>query len=124
LVAATDPDNAEAACSGLDGGSLVVFGSREEREQLAHEIRARYPEDVDQQLWIGLAEDGGTWTWDDGHPAIDGGYPMPWGNAQPITVPGARAYMHLATNVLYDTQLAYADDGTKAPRLYICQRRP
>jgi hypothetical protein len=22
----------------------------------------------------------------------------------------------------YDTQLAHADDGTKVPRLYICQR--
>jgi hypothetical protein len=121
-VAATDPDNAAQVCAGLDRGSLVVLGSREEREQLAHEIRARYPDEVDQQLWIGLAEDGGAWTWDDGHPATDdGGYPLPWGNAQPVTVTGARAYMHLATTV-YDTQLAIADDGTKPPRLYVCQR--
>lgn len=121
-VAATDPDNAEEVCSGLDGGSLVVFGSREEREQLAHEIRARYPDEVDQQLWIGLVEDGGTWTWDDGHPATDdGGYPLPWGNAEPGSVAGARAYMRLATTI-YDTQLAVADDGTKPARLFICQR--
>ena len=122
-VAATDPDTAALSCSGLDGGSLVVFGSREEREQLAHEIRARYPDEIDEQLWIGLVEDGGAWTWDDGVVAdVDASRPLPWGNAQPSAVPGARAYMHLATTV-YDTQLAYADDGGKAARLYICQRR-
>ena len=123
-VAATDPDTAAQSCAGFDGGSLVVFGSREEREQLGHEIRARYPEEVDQQLWIGLAEDGGAWAWDDGVVAVaDAGRPLPWGNAQPSTVAGARAYMHLTTTA-YDTELAYADDGTKPPRLYICQRRP
>lgn len=124
-VAATDPDTAEQSCSGLDGGSLVVLESREEREQLAHEIRARYPDEVDQELWIGLVQDGGAWTWDDSVAAVDdAGRPLPWGNAQPAGAPvaGARAYMHLSTTA-YDTQLSYADDGGKTPRLYICQRR-
>jgi hypothetical protein len=31
--------------------------------------------------------------------------------------------MRIAANA-YDTQLAYADDGTNKPRLYICQRHP
>ncbi|MDB5217809.1 MAG: hypothetical protein JWO86_5736 [Myxococcaceae bacterium] len=120
-VSFTDPDTAALSCAGL-GGSLVVFGSREEREQLAHEIRARYPDEADQQFWIGLVEDGGAWSWDDGVVAdVDASYPLAWGNAQPITVAGARAYMRLATTV-YDTQLAFADDGGKAARFYICQR--
>lgn len=124
-VSATDPDTAAQSCAGLDdGGSLVVFDTREEREQLAHEIRVRYPDD-EQQLWIGLVADGGGWTWEDGF-ADDAGRPPPWGNAQPPSPPaaGARAYMHLAAPATaYDTQLSYAD-GTKAARLYICQRRP
>ncbi len=122
-VSAADPDTAAQSCAGLRG-SLVLFDSAEEREQLAHEIRVRYPDD-DLQLWIGLATDaGGAWTWDDGSPA-DAGRPLPWGNAQPPSIPdaGARAYMHLATpGTAYDTQLADADDGGKTPRLYICQR--
>jgi hypothetical protein len=125
-VSATDPDTAAQSCAGLTGGSLVVFTSNEEREQLAHEIRARYPDEVEQQLWIGLAEDGGTWSWDDGVVAAldaSSGRPLPWGNAQPAAVAGARAYMRIASTA-YDTQLSYADDGKKTPRLYICQRSP
>ena len=121
-VSATDPDTAAQSCVAL-GGSLVVFDTRDEREQLAHEIRVRYPMEVDQQLWIGLVEDGGGWRWEDGMSTDAAPRPLPWGNAQPPAAPaaGARAYMHLATNA-YDTQLAYADDGGKTPRLYICQR--
>lgn len=121
-VSATDPETAAQSCAGLDGGSLVVLGTREEREQLAHEIAARYPDLVDQQLWIGLVEDGGAWTWEDGVAAAQGASrPLPWGNAQPDGGPGARAYMRLVSTA-YDTQLAYADDGARTPRLYICQR--
>jgi hypothetical protein len=124
-VSATDPDTAAQSCAGLSGGSLVVFASNEEREQLAHEIRARYPDEVAQELWIGLAENGGAWRWDDGVVAdVSASRPLPWGNAQPPAVAaGARAYMRLASTA-YDTQLAYADDGQKTPRLYICQRSP
>lgn len=120
VVSATDPETAAQSCSGLDGGSLVVFTTREEREQLAHEIVTRYPEES-PQLWIGLAEDAGTWVWEDGlvaEPAS--GRPLPWGNAQPEAGAGARAFMRVGVGS-YDTQLAYTDD-TKAPRLYVCQR--
>jgi hypothetical protein len=128
VVAPTDPDTAQQVCSGLDGGSLVTFGSREEREQLAREIRFHYPVDP-EEIYIGLVEDGGSWTWDDGVVAdVDAAStrPSPWGNAQPSTsaaASGARAYMRLATSGAYDTQLAYADDGTKPARIYVCQRR-
>jgi hypothetical protein len=123
-VSATDPDTAALSCSGLDGGSLVVFESREEREQLAHEIRVRFPDETPQPFWIGLVEDGGAWTWADGVVAVeDAGRPLPWGNAQPGNAAGARAYMNVSTTTTaYDPQLAYADDGGKAARLYICQR--
>jgi hypothetical protein len=128
VVTETDPDTAAQVCSGLeDGGSLVSFGSREEREQLAREIRIRYPLDPTKELYIGLVEDGGAWTWDDGVVAdLDAAAarPSPWGNAQPpvATAAGVRAYMRLVTSGAYDTQLAYADDGTKLARLYVCQR--
>jgi hypothetical protein len=126
VVSASDPDQAALTCAGLDGGSLAVMETREEREQVAHEILARYPEEVEQQLWIGLVADGGAWSWEDGVPAgSSASRPLPWGNAQPPAGPpttGARAYMRLAATA-YDTQLAYVDNtSAPAPRLYICQR--
>lgn len=128
-VSAADPDQAARSCAALDGGSLVVLDSAEEREQLAHEILALDPNAVEQQLWIGLSADAGTWTWGDGVAAS--ARPLVWGNAQPATPDSgaARAFMRLRGSGLvtpvaaYDTQLAYADDGARTPRLYICQRR-
>lgn len=120
-VSPTDPETADTTCRFLDGGSLVVFDSREEREQLAHEIVARYP-DIEQQLWIGLHADGGAWAWDDGVAASAGATrPVPWGNAQPAGGANARAFIRVGATA-YDTQLAYADDGGRASRLFICQR--
>ena len=120
-VSTADPDLAARSCADLDGGSLVVFGSAEEREQLAHEILARDPTAVEQLLWIGLSADGGAWAWEDGVPAS--ARPLPWGNAQPATPDSgsARAFMRLRGGA-YDTQLAYADDGGAPRRLYVCQR--
>jgi len=120
-VSPADPETADTTCRFLDGGSLVVFDSREEREQLAHEIVKRYP-DIEQQLWIGLHADGGTWAWDDGVVAGSGdARPLPWGNAQPMGGANARAFIRVGATA-YDTQLAYADDGGGASRLFICQR--
>lgn len=122
VVSAADPETAAQNCGGLDRGSLVVLETSQEREQLAHEIVTRYP-DESQQLWIGLVQDGGTWVWEDGVTAepSSGGRALPWGNAQPEGGPGARAYLRVGA-AAYDTQLAYAGDGTKARRLYVCQR--
>ncbi len=121
-----DPDLAAASCravTGSDGtrGALLTLASREERQQVAHEIVQHSPEAVEQQLWIGLSSDAGTWTWDDGVPASS--RPSPWGNAQPPSASAPRAYMRI-TVTTYDTQLAYADNPTTPAtrRLYICQR--
>jgi hypothetical protein len=122
VVSAAGPDEAAQTCAGLAGGRLVVLDSAEEREQLAHEILARDPTAVEQQLWIGLAAEAGVWSWDDNVPATaDAGRPAPWGHAQPAPSGSGRAFMRLRA-LAYDTQLAYADDGGRAPRLYVCQR--
>lgn len=120
IVSASGPETAAQTCSDLDGGSLVVLESRQEREQLAHEIYARNPDKV-EQLWIGLTENGGVWSWADGVVASAGGErPLPWGNAQPEGG-GGRAFMRVGATA-YDTQLAYADDGGASQRIYVCQR--
>ncbi len=121
-VSPAEPDTADTTCRFLDGGSLVVFDSREEREQLAHEIVLRYT-DVPPTLWIGLHADGGTWTWDDGVVASDDqARPLPWGNAQPPTgATNGHAFITVGDKA-YDTQLAYADDSGTQQRLFICQR--
>ena len=127
-VSAADPDQAAQNCAALDGGSLVLLESPEEREQLAHEILARgrfvRDPDVKQELWIGLVAADGGGSWDDGIPAVKGGArPLPWGNAEPTG--SGRAVMRLAATAApaYDTQLAHADGG-RAPQLYVCQRPP
>gem|GEM_PF-1225762 len=124
---AADSEGARAACTSIDGGSLVVLASREEREQLAREVLAKNPFDVaaETTFWIGLAADAGSWTWDDGVPADGdaGARPLPWGNAQPPDAAVARAYIRLSATA-YDTQLAYADPSTSSVRLYVCQAPP
>ena len=121
VVSSADPATAALACGFIKGGSLVVLDSREEREQLAHELINRKPSEL-QELWIGLSTtDAGAWVWEDGLPAdgVAGARPLPWGNAQPPTGAIGRAFMRVST-LTYDTQLAFADDGG-APRLFICQ---
>ena len=121
-VSQTDSLTADTTCRFLDGGSLVVFDSREEREELAHEVVARNPF-IPQEVWIGLHAEGGTWSWDDGIVADEGGpRPLPWGNAQPPTsATSGRAFISVGGRA-YDTQLAYADDGGMQQRFFICQR--
>lgn len=106
------------SCALLPAGSLVILDSAEEREQLAHEILVHDDTVAQQDLWIGVVQDGGTWTWEDGVPLASSPRPLPWGNAQPEA--GVRAVMRL-TATAYDTQLAHADDGG-VPRLFVCQR--
>lgn len=123
LVSFLGADLAQAvqSCAQLPGGSLVVLDSAEEREQLGHEILIRDDTLVQQELWIGVVQDGGTWTWEDGVPLASSPRPLPWGNAQPAGARGIRAFMRLAATA-YDTQLAYADDGSAPPRVFVCQR--
>lgn len=114
--AAVDPDVAAQSCAAVERGTLALVSSREEREQIAHEVLAHSPEAIEQQLWIGLTTDAGVWTWDDG--VVASSRPSLWGDRQPLDA--GRAYVRI-TATSYDTQLAYAD-GTRTPRLYICQR--
>ncbi len=128
-VVGTGKVSAEEAaefCRGYKGGSLVMFDSREEREQLVREIAQRFqsgPADV-VEFWIGLARpDGGAWTWDDGTSADDAGArPSPWGENQP-SGNGTRAFLRI-DDTSYDTQLARTDEDAppQEGRVFVCQR--
>jgi hypothetical protein len=126
-------DVAETMCHGLDGG-LVVLQSRDEREQLWHELSKLQPPPL--RVWIGLhlvdggATDGGAaWVWDNGVVANDAdAYPSPWGNAQPVADgPTPRAYLSSAapfTSPTFDDTLAHNDDRTVTTLPYVCELPP
>lgn len=109
---------AAAACAEFEGGRLAVFESREEREKVVQEILGLGVEPP-FEAWIGLANDAGSWTWDDGVSADDGGRPLPWGAGQPSTNAG-RAFMRI-NPAFYDSQLAQALDDVARP--FICERK-
>lgn len=116
---------AKAQCEQYDGGSLAVFESREEREQVLREV-AQLPAIVTPfTAWIGIAtdDDGGTWKWDDGMPVDGATRPLPWGESQPAGRGAGRAFVRFDVN-RYDSQLALTDDGagTNPTRASICQR--
>jgi hypothetical protein len=99
--------------------SLVMFDTREEREQLARELGALFPSA--EELWIGLRTTAeGEWTWEDGVPVGSGARPLPWGSGEPAT-PSGRAFIRLSNTV--DTQLARGDADPLAVRRFVCQRR-
>ena len=117
-------------CKGV-GGSLVVFGTRQERETLfrtlVHHFEIARTSDpsvrAPQDVWIGYSVDAdGGEGWDG-----DGGFVgSPWGDGQPaknVTLP-ARAYATLVNADLqaqnYDVQLAHDDQGD-VTRPYVCQ---
>lgn len=115
---------ADEFCRSYPGGSLVVFDSREEREELAREIRQLVPASQQNPVltaWIGLAKTDDRWQWADGVDSLDGGRPAPWANTQPAPTGKGRAYMRLDVTA-FDTQLAIAGDDDSASRLFICQR--
>ncbi|MFX7549027.1 lectin-like protein, partial [Acinetobacter baumannii] len=62
--------DAAAACRSV-GGTLVVFASGAEREELWRELSRVRDVAVESQFWIGLSlqDAGGTgvWRWDDGN---------------------------------------------------------
>ncbi len=100
-------------------GSLWIAESREEREQLAREVLARFTSPV--ELWIGLSFANNAWRWEDGMLLDSGLRPSPWGSGQP-SVNAGRAYVRIDDNT-FDTQLARADDedaGAKT-RFFVCQ---
>jgi hypothetical protein len=118
--AARSADEAAKECALYEGGRLVTFDSPEEREQLVREIIRLFGEEAPTfTAWIGLANDGGTWTWDDGTIADDGGRPSPWGAGQPSTSTG-RAFIRVGP-AFFDSQLAQSGEDVARP--FICQRR-
>jgi hypothetical protein len=130
----TTSDEARDFCKRL-GTSLVVFDSRQEREQLARELDKllRDPGASGLQktlsFWVGVYRKDGPWQWEDGTLVDDGGRPPPWGNAEPAPAGGSRAYLSLRTAV-YDSQLVFADERLDASeptkRAFVCEqtRRP
>ena len=133
-IAETTVCNVLGGDGGTSGtGSLVVFQSREEREQVWYVLNHLPGGAVaPPEFWIGLSSkqgaDGGAitplvWTWDDGEPlgSGTGGPPIPWGDHEPkSTKPGYAYSADTAGN--YDSQLAHAqDDFLNTQRPFVCQ---
>lgn len=121
VVSMDTAEQAALTCASLEGGALVRFDSREEREQLAHEIVARFPGEPRLEFWIGLQSVEGVWNWDDGNASR----PPVWGNGEPGDAPaGTRAYVSISAGAVspYDTQLAHADKRTAEALRYVCER--
>jgi hypothetical protein len=106
-------DDAAAYCATLGRGTLVVLESRDEREQLWHELAALGA----SQVWIGLTRgDAGTWTWSDGmEPDATLPYPSPWAILEPAN--GTHAYLDLRPGI--DDTLAHSTPAMQLP--FVCQ---
>lgn len=118
-----DGDSAEAQC-GLLGGTLVVLQSRDEREQLWHELSRLTASKAPASIWIGLSQRSGAWVWDDDAGAD--AYPSPWGDRQPRGN-GSRAYLveTFGPPTPVDTTLAKNDLGALSVSLpFACQLTP
>ena len=122
----TAPDAAEAQCVAA-GGTLVVFGSRDEREQLWKQLS--FMVEPPSRFWIGLQRvdnrDAGTstWVWDDGTSAdAPDANASPWGDQQPVD-PGKtwRAYMRHSPEGIDDTLARNDETETLLP--FVCQFR-
>ena len=127
----TDPAAAAAFCKQLPEGNLVVFESREEREQLWHEL-GQLP-NVNAGVWIGLSRpdpDAGfsEWRWDTGERVADNVHPNPFGNNQPSRITGASLRAYAVDPGTVDSQLARnVDRGfntSPATLPYLCQFKP
>jgi hypothetical protein len=105
-------NDATLACSSL-GGRLAIFGSAEEREQVAYEIASQRT--LPQiGLWIGLSTDAlGAWAWD----VADAGMtPLPWGFDQPggVAVVGRAFSLVAQGQSAPDSELARVGNATDA----------
>ena len=108
-------------CSVL-GGALVVFQSREEREQVGGEIGTQTAVPGANDFWIGLAaDDAGAWGWDgDGEAgALE---PPPWGLSQPPITTSARAYVVVSAGAV-DSELARAQTSAAEAHYALCELR-
>ena len=126
------PDEATTGCAEL-GGHLIVFESREEREQVWHELLSITPRP--SQIWIGAStspDAGGNnpadWVWADdaGTPVgtPDAAYPSPWGVNEPKLDAPLAYSLHSQTPTV-DNELAHADDAAVQPTAaYVCELPP
>ena len=111
---AASAKDAADACTNL-GGSLVVFETREEREQVARELAQYLPTAPTPKFWIGLSRSNVGWIWADGTPA--GTYPLEWADNQPKAGNAASISLNQTS---YDRQLAQAEEAVMALP-YLCE---
>ena len=113
----TTADDAKGSCEALSG-SLVLFDTREEREQLTREI-AKYTGEVGASFWVGLAANAaGAYVWEDGKP--DSARPSLFGIDAGVATPGARVFVSLRTTDPIDKGLGHAD-VPQSLHTYVCQ---
>ncbi len=113
----TSADDAKSSCEALSG-NLVLFDSREEREQLAREI-AKYTGDEGASFWVGLAAGAnGTYTWDDGK--AEAARPPLFGIDAGTPTPGARVFISLRPTDPIDIGLGHAD-VPQSLHTYVCE---
>jgi hypothetical protein len=111
--------DAVATCQGL-GGSLVVFDSHEEREELAREIARFSPELGSFFIGLSRAPQATAFVWEDGRADDESVRPRVWAEREPVAKGAARAFVDLRKS--YDTRLARASDDDR-PRAFVCQYR-
>ena len=103
------------------GGTLVVFETREEREQIARELGAVLQKSVPTpEFWIGLSHTNAGWLWANGTPLQ--ATPLEWGDRQPKPADDrvdAGAWISLSS--AYDTQLAVAETDPTKTLPYLCE---
>jgi hypothetical protein len=121
LAAPSSASAAPGACASIDAG-LVVFESREEREQVGDEIGRQSVLDAGSDFWIGLSQgDAGVWKW----ARPDAGLkPQPWGIGEPNAdaAPNARAFVLVQVGLL-DSQLARAQVDAGEIHYDLCEVR-
>ncbi|MFO0662409.1 MAG: C-type lectin domain-containing protein [Polyangiaceae bacterium] len=110
-------EQAKASCKSL-GGRLVVFTHPREREDLAREILKIAGVGKVNATWIGLADEGQGWTWDDGIGAAS--RPPPWANREPAH--GGRALLKFSPG--YDVTLLQTSANPSTPFPYVCELAP
>jgi hypothetical protein len=100
------------------GGRLIVFRSREEREQVGLEIGTQNVLAGASDYWIGLAVGAsGGWGWDGDAGGLD---PPPWGLSQPPITVNARAYVLVAPGAI-DSELARAQMTPAETHYALCE---
>lgn len=115
----TTADDAKTSCESLSpNGHLVMFDTREEREQLSREL-AQYTGMDGASFWVGLSADpSGAFTWDDGKKDTE--RPPLFGIDAGAASPGARVFVSILSTDAIDKGLGHTDDP-KNLHTYVCE---